>query len=222
VPRLSLGPREARHLAEGAAALGVALDEEGIRRFSAFAHLLESWGARVNLISCREPAELVERHFLDSLAASRGLAGAQTIVDLGSGAGFPGVPLAIAGVDRRTVLVEPRRRRANFLREVRRALALPKIEVIEVRASDEHAAKAVLADAAVFRAVWPGSEGLHEALPWIRDGGRILHMRSGARPISFAPEAPTIRGILQLERSIEYRIGRGLERTIDVYRSRVD
>lgn len=214
-----LGPRERAALCEGAAALGVAVDEIAAERFCEFARALELWGGKVNLISCASARELVERHFVDSLAVGPVLAAAEEIADLGSGAGFPGVPLAIVYPEKRMVLIEPRRRRANFLREVGRTLRLGNLEIVERRAEigplDEREGPRA---AAVCRAVWSDDTALSVAALWVTAAGRFFWMRGPGKRRAEVRRAGQAAPMI-LERRVCYTIG-GREWPIEIFRHR--
>jgi 16S rRNA (guanine527-N7)-methyltransferase len=121
-----------RRLVAGLSALNVALDDAAIERLIDYVELLERWNAAYNLTAVRDPAEMVTRHLLDSLAIAPHVAGA-TLADLGSGAGLPGIPLAIAAPEREIVLVDSNGKKARFLREAVRKLALANTRVAESR-----------------------------------------------------------------------------------------
>ncbi len=104
------------------------------RRLARYAEELASWGSRINLVGSTEPAA-IRRHLDDALAAAEALPRGAHVVDLGSGAGLPGVPVAIARPDLRVTLVEIRERRVHFLRHVARALPLA-CEILRVRIED--------------------------------------------------------------------------------------
>jgi len=215
VPSLTLRPADRARLRGGAADLGVRLDDAALDRFAVYAETLARWRESANLISYRDGAELVERHLLDSLACAWLCAAARDVADLGSGAGLPGIPLAVIDPDRRVVLVEPRRRRASFLRQVRRDLRLDRVEVRELRAEDvDRSGDLAPVDAAITRAVWRDDADLRLAVPWLRDGGVLLSMRADIRH----PTPAAING-LRDEASLTYRIGRGPLRRIDVFRA---
>ena len=121
-----------QRLDAGLSALGVALDDAAIARLIDYVELLERWNAAYNLTAVRDPAEMVTRHLLDSLAILPHVAGA-TLADLGSGAGLPGIPLAIAAPERDVLLVDSNGKKARFLREAVRKLALAKARIAEAR-----------------------------------------------------------------------------------------
>ncbi|HEX7129167.1 MAG TPA: 16S rRNA (guanine(527)-N(7))-methyltransferase RsmG [Rhodanobacteraceae bacterium] len=97
--------------------------------------LLVRWNKAYNLTAVRDPAEMVTRHLLDSLAVLPFVRG-QTLADLGSGAGLPGIPLAIARPGLKVTLVDSNGKKARFLREAARALPLPNVKVEQVRVED--------------------------------------------------------------------------------------
>lgn len=108
-------------------------------QLASYLDLLLRWNARTNLTAVREPANIVSRHFGESLFAARSLArpaDAFTAADLGSGAGFPGLPLKIWAPSLRLTLIESQNKKATFLREVIRALQLEGAEVFCGRGED--------------------------------------------------------------------------------------
>ena len=122
-------------LAAGLSALDVALDADAIERLLDYVDLLVRWNGAFNLTALRDSAEMVTRHLLDSLAILPYVIGA-TLVDLGSGAGLPGIPIAIATPGREIVLVDSNGKKARFLREAVRRLGLAKTHVAESRVED--------------------------------------------------------------------------------------
>jgi 16S rRNA (guanine527-N7)-methyltransferase len=103
-------------------------------RLSAYLDLLLKWNARTNLTAIRDPQEIVRRHFGESLFAGRHLGVPETLLDLGSGAGFPGLPIALLYPQIRVTLAESQNKKATFLREAVRTLELPSVEVWPARA----------------------------------------------------------------------------------------
>jgi len=100
------------------------LEGEPLLRMVRYAELLETWSARHNLIRFANRRELVERHLLEALSGAHLVEGRGTLLDIGSGAGLPGVPLLVAGPGWRGVLLEPRQKRWAFLKMVIRELGL--------------------------------------------------------------------------------------------------
>jgi 16S rRNA (guanine527-N7)-methyltransferase len=123
------------HLESGLRALRLELSADAIARLLEYLALLVRWNKTYNLTAVREPSGMVTRHLLDSLAVLPYVRG-ETLADLGSGAGLPGIPLAIARPDLRVTLVDSNGKKARFLREAARALPLPNVKVEQVRVQD--------------------------------------------------------------------------------------
>jgi 16S rRNA (guanine527-N7)-methyltransferase len=121
------------HLSSGAAALGVALAPAACERLVDYVELLARWNATYNLTAVRDIDEMVTRHLLDSLAIARFVRGA-TLVDLGTGAGLPGIPLALLDESRAITLVDSNGKKIRFLREAVRVLGLRNVRVEQARA----------------------------------------------------------------------------------------
>jgi 16S rRNA (guanine527-N7)-methyltransferase len=120
-------------LAAGASALGVPLTQEQRSRLLRLVAELMEWNGRFNLTAIREPAEMVRKHLLDSLAIQPFLAG-ERIADVGTGPGFPGLPLALVNPARRFTLVEATAKKARFVEHAATALGLDNVEVVNSRA----------------------------------------------------------------------------------------
>jgi 16S rRNA (guanine527-N7)-methyltransferase len=131
IDRASLHAR----LRAGTAALGLAPSDAALESLLDYLELLTRWNAVYNLTAVRDPTAMVERHLLDSLAIAPHVRGA-TLADLGSGAGLPGIPLAILAPERRHVLIDSNGKKARFLREAVRTLALANVRVEQVRVED--------------------------------------------------------------------------------------
>lgn len=144
--------------------------ERGTRDLERFLEELGAWGQRVNLVGSLESAAL-QVHVDDSLGAADSLPTAARVVDLGSGAGFPGIPLAIARPDLAVTLVEIRERRVAFLRHVERVLENG-FTVRQVRLEDGPAPSPPF-EIALMRAVAPIARALPLARPWVDPDGEI-------------------------------------------------
>ncbi len=148
---------------EGALALGVAIGAEHAATLCAFADLLVRWNARSNLISRGDEKRLVPRHLLDSLSLAP-LLRMRRVLDVGTGAGLPGVPLAIACPDAEFVLMDRSERRLRFVRHAVAELGLGNVSVCEADLATYRARP--LFDTVVSRAVaapaalWPMVRGL--------------------------------------------------------------
>lgn len=147
-----------------------------------FAYLerLLLWRTTTSLVSTDSPAEIVMRHIADSLALAPLVPSGARVADIGSGAGLPGLPLAIACPDARMVLVEPRRKRANFLRDAARAAGVANALVAEARVEELPPAESAGFDLVVSRAFGPLADFLDAVQPLARRGSprcRIVAMK---------------------------------------------
>ena len=118
----------AAQLADGVAALGLALPQETVDRLLAFGELLLKWNKVYNLTAIRNPQELITHHLLDSLAVLPHLHGPR-VLDVGTGAGLPGIPLALARPDWHFTLLDSSHKKTTFLRQAVIELQLGNVEV---------------------------------------------------------------------------------------------
>ena len=131
-------PEAARTLLErGTRALGLDLTAGQGEQFLAYLDLLLKWNRRINLTSLRTPDEIISRHFLDSLLLLPHLPETGRLLDIGSGAGFPGLPLKIVRPGLSVDLVEATAKKASFLKEAVRRLGLPGVNVFTVFLGEE-------------------------------------------------------------------------------------
>ena len=145
----------------------------GIDRIIRFADLLCTSGVEQGLIGPREPERIWDRHLLSSAAIGELVPADAQVVDLGSGAGLPGIPLAIARPDLQVTLVEPMQRRVRFLEDAVRILDL----AVTVRRARAQELEPASCDVLVARALAPLVELLAMALPLLRPGGRLLAIK---------------------------------------------
>ena len=117
-------------IARGAQAMGLPLGEEAARRMAAHLALVEKWNRVHNLTAVRETGQMVVVHVLDSLSLLPHLGAAKRVVDVGTGAGFPGIPLAIARPDATFTLLDSSHKKCAFLEQARAELALDNVDVV--------------------------------------------------------------------------------------------
>ncbi|HEX8925548.1 MAG TPA: 16S rRNA (guanine(527)-N(7))-methyltransferase RsmG [Terriglobales bacterium] len=143
-----------------------------VSNISTYIDILERWNLRTNLTAIRDPREMLTRHFGESLFAAKQLLERESkidVVDLGSGAGFPGLPLKLWAPGIRVTLIESQNKKATFLREVVRALALKDVEVFCGR-GEQYAGKA---DLVTMRAVEKFEDALQVAAGLAIETGRL-------------------------------------------------
>lgn len=166
------------NLIEGAAAMGVTLTPTQEQQLIAHLDLLDEWGERMNLTAIRARDQQITKHVLDSLSVVPYLHGAR-VADVGSGAGFPGIPLAIVEPERHYTLIESTGKKCRFLEHVRDALELANVEVAQSRAEAWKPAQRY--DTVIARAVGPVAELVKNSGHLVAGGGRLLAMK-GRRP----------------------------------------
>jgi len=182
-------------LSAGLQELSMHVAPEQVDQLLQLAQLLQEWASRINLTGHRTLEAIVERLILEALALEAQMPAVQTLADLGSGAGFPGLPIAILRPDRQVTLVESRLRRHHFQRAALRALGLTNVTAVlgRVEELDPRAHEGAVAQAMAK----PGRVvGL--MLPWVEVGGWV--MVPGAASV---PEIPPTEG-LELDRCVRY------------------
>ena len=120
---------------QGAAELGQDLAEDAVHKLATLLAELDRWNRRINLTAIREPAEMVAGHVLDSLAVRPHLQGPR-VIDIGTGAGFPGLPLAIVEPDVDFVLLDSNGKKISFVQHMIGALGLSNAKAVKARAED--------------------------------------------------------------------------------------
>lgn len=210
-------PSEGRILAAGAARIGVELGSEAVGRMERFLEVLDVWSRHFRLTGERDRTRLIEKHLVDSLAPVPHLPREGTLVDIGSGAGFPGIIIGCVKPEIDLVLVESRRRPTSFLREAIRSIPLPRARALEARA--EEAARdpelSGRAAAVIARAVRL-DVFLELAAPLLAPRGEAIAMQT-PRSARAAVSAGVPHG-LHLGRRHDYRLLDGSTRTLLVFR----
>ena len=165
------------------------LDQQQLSLTSTYIDLLLKWNARINLTSVRDPQEIVTRHFGESFFVARTLSARSfaSTIDLGSGAGFPGLPLAILLPEVQVALIESNQKKSTFLREVAFALKLQNTSVFSGRGEDHTGRGAVV----TMRAVEQFQKALPVALGLVEQDGRIALMIGASQvdeAVNLAPQ----------------------------------
>lgn len=179
-------------LAAGAVALGVPLAAAHLDAFDRYLALLSRWNSQINLTRVIDPTEIIAKHFLDSLAIVPHINEARTLIDVGSGGGFPGAVAALVRADLRVTLVESVQKKAAFLEALRRELALP--VVVEVARLERLEGRTF--DVAVSRATFAPPEWVKQGARLVAPGGILLVMLGRERPPLPTPtgfDAPQLR-----------------------------
>lgn len=173
-------------LAAGVAGLGLKLTDEQLGQFETFYHELVDWNQKFNLTAITAYDEVQIKHFLDSLSVVLALPHVSPpqgyrAIDIGSGAGLPGIPLKITFPGIKLALLEATRKKAGFLEHVRTTLGLKDVEVVAQRAEETAhlAAYREKFDLALVRAVAALPALVEISLPFLRVGGRLIAQKKG-------------------------------------------
>lgn len=174
-------------LEHGLATLGLHIDEAARERLLAFIGLLSRWNRTYNLTAVRDPRAMVERHLIDSLSVLPHLHG-RRVLDIGTGAGLPGVPLAICCQEREFHLLDSNGKKMRFLFQVKTQLVLDNVTLHHARAEAMPIGEGF--DCVLARAVGPLAELLRLAGGQLAPGGSLLAMKSALQPGELAAVKP--------------------------------
>ena len=191
--RVSLHER----LMRDAAALGVTLAAADAARLCTLLDELEKWNRRFNLTAVRGAEDMLTHHLLDSLAIHADLVGS-TIADVGTGAGFPGLPLALVQPERRFTLIDSNGKKIRFVSHVARLLKLANAEPLQARVEELN--PAIPFDTVIARAVAPLPELLNKVAGLAGPNTRVLAMK-GKQPdaeLASLPRAWRVLGVRAL------------------------
>ena len=159
--------------------LGINLSKIQLKQFYNYMNLLIEWNKKINLTAITEPDEIILKHFVDSLTISKYISDGTKVVDVGTGAGFPGIPLKIVRQDVDITLLDSLQKRINFLEEVINELNLEKIKTVHSRVEDFGKNKEYREefDIATSRAVANLSTLSEYLLPLVKVGGKVISMK---------------------------------------------
>ena len=159
--------------------ININITEKQILKFYEYMNLLLEWNEKINLTAITEQNEIILKHFVDCLTIQKYIENNNNIVDIGTGAGFPGIPLAIMNNKNKFVLVDSLNKRINFLNDVKEKLELENVDAIHARAEEfcQNKMYREKFDIAVSRAVANLSVLAEYLLPAIKVGGKVICMK---------------------------------------------
>lgn len=159
--------------------LNIDLTNVQVEKFYTYMNLLLEWNENINLTAITEPEEIIKKHFIDSLTIKKYIDNNSSIIDVGTGAGFPGIPLKIVSNNNKIVLLDALNKRLNFLNEVIEQGNLKNIETIHFRAEEAGKNKEYREkfDIATSRAVAPLNILVEYLLPFVKIGGKCICMK---------------------------------------------
>jgi len=166
-------------LLEGAKTFGIRLNEKEVEAFDLYLRELLKWNQKINLTAIRSEKGIVLKHFLDSLSVYPYLSKAASLLDVGSGAGFPGIPLKIVQPSLEITLIDSVRKKVDFQRHILRMLGLKGVQAIHGRVQDKEILQGLTGqfDAVISRAFSDLQTFLLLAFPFLKKGGILLVMK---------------------------------------------
>jgi len=156
---------------------GLELTEKQITQYETYAALLKEWNEKMNLTAITEFEEVLDKHFYDSLLPSFSSSIQGTLCDVGSGAGFPSIPLKIAYPNLKVTIVDSLNKRITFLNALFEALGLENVEAVSARAEEYCANHRESFDIVTARAVAKNSILLEYSIPMLKIGGKFIAMK---------------------------------------------
>ena len=200
-------------IGEGAAQMGIRLGPEQLKQLGRHVDLMLKWNKSVNLTAITDPEEIVEKHVLDSLAVVPVLPSG-SLLDAGTGAGFPGIPAAIARPDLEVVLVDSVQKKVAFLKSALAELRLPKVKAYAVRLEGNPSREELpRVHAAVARAYASPEEWLDLAEQYVLPAGVAICMLGPSDAV------PPRVGALALQQELAYVLPRsGAQRRLAIYK----
>ncbi len=162
-------------LEEGARRIG--LDNLRIDLFLSYIDLLRKWGERINLSSVLTDREIIIKHLIDSLTVAEFMPSGSRVIDIGTGAGFPGIPLSIYDSSLRVTLVESVGKKVAFLKDAKRSLGLSGIDIHHARAEELTDSMRGCFDRVTFRAVGGMDTVVALGTPYLDIGGEMVIMK---------------------------------------------
>jgi len=163
-------------IASGSRRLGLELSASQVEQLAGFVALLGKWNKAYNLTAIRDPREMVPLHILDSLSILPLIGGVKTLLDVGTGAGLPGIPLAIAQPACHFTLLDSNVKKTRFVQQAVLELGLPNVEVVHSRIEEYNSAGGF--DTVTARAFAPLARMLPQLEPFMTDGASLLAMKS--------------------------------------------
>ena len=159
--------------------INIDITDEQLKKFYRYMDLLLEWNEKINLTAITETDEVILKHFIDSMTVFKYLVESKNIIDVGTGAGFPGIPIAIMNQNKNITLLDSLNKRINFLNEVCSELKINNIKTYHGRAEEfghnkQHREKY---DIAISRAVANMTTLVEYLIPFIKVGGRCICMK---------------------------------------------
>ena len=191
-------------LSNGSLQAGVKLSEVELQAFEVFLDEIRTWNRRINLTGIKDDRGIVIKHFLDSLFITPLVSESEEILDVGTGAGFPGIPLKIVKPSLKLTLMEASAKKVGFLKHIRRMLGLRDLNIIKGRAESFKGRMSF--DKVVSRATGRLCDGIKMMEGLLRDGGIYLVMKGKRGVLDWESIDMKKKGRWRLEGVHTYRL----------------
>jgi 16S rRNA (guanine527-N7)-methyltransferase len=206
-----------RLLIEGANVFGIHLGKEIVEAFNLFLGELIKWNQKINLTAIRSEAGIITKHFLDSLSVHPYLPESSSLLDIGSGPGFPGIPLKLVDPALEIVLIDSIRKKVDFQRHVIRRLGLKGIEAFHGRVQEREILRRMEGrfDRVISRAFSDLQTFLHVSGPFLKKGGIALAMKGELKGEELQILTEEEKPLYRLQRTVAFILPfTSLKRTI--------
>ncbi len=207
-----------QELQEKTSQMGLTLTQKQLQQFYGYLNLLIEWNQKMNLTAITETEEVMVKHFIDSLTICPYLENGKKVIDVGTGAGFPGIPYAIFDPTAEVLLADSLQKRTIFLAEVKKELGLENVHIVHGRAEDlgKDANYREQYDFAVSRAVAPLPILLEYLIPFVKVNGFCVCMKgsNGKAELEQSKNALTVLGGKVEEEKEFVLLGTDMGRTI--------
>lgn len=209
-----------KKMAEESEKIGIKLPDEQLNEFYEYMQLLLEWNEKMNLTAITDPEEVIKKHFVDSITIKKYIKEENRLIDVGTGAGFPGIPLKIVDKSIKLTLLDSLNKRINFLNEIIEKLNLKEVNTIHSRA-EEYAKNKVREsyDVAVSRAVADLPILLEYLMPYVKLNGICICMKGpkAQKELERSKKAINILGG-KLEKVEKITIDEEMERNLIIIR----
>ncbi len=192
--------------------LGLSYDNDTIFRFRRYMELILEWNEKVNLTSIKDETEFVKKHFVDSISICRfpQINETQSVIDVGTGAGFPGIPLAILFPEKRFLLMDSLNKRIKIIQEISKEIGLSNVAFCHGRAEEMAQSREYREnfDLCVSRAVANLAVLSEYCIPFVKVGGRFAAYKTGAAETELKDSLHAIEvlgGQLEENRSVQIK-----------------
>lgn len=190
-------------LSDHAAVLGISLSREHMEKFGVYLRELKAWNKKFNLTAIQEDRDIVIKHFLDSLTPLKFIKPGSTVLDIGSGAGFPGIPLKIVEPSLKVTLIDSVNKKVTFMKHIISELGLTDIEALHTRAEELAKTREDTYDVVISRALTSLSDFIKLGEPFLKPEGLLIAMK-GSKADEEVKEAAKMMGKKKMQvRSIE-------------------